>query len=162
MKRRHNLYQNINGTKNHVKRVIKTIPIIFITKPTLTMSKNLIFPLAKTIAFGGVPIGNIPATLAAKAMGTPNNKGLMCRASAIEETTGANTMTCATLLITSLIKIDVMVTNKTSKKILLENCDNHMPSFSINPAFSRPLARLIPPPKSNKNTPCHFSGIVPL
>ena len=82
-----------NGIKNQQKTVIKTTATRFITNPALAICLNLICPLAKTIAFGGVPIGIIPATLAANAIGIPNISGLIPIASANEETTGAKTIT---------------------------------------------------------------------
>ena len=51
------------------------VHIMFITKPVFIMSWIFMCPLAKTMAFGGVPIGNIPAQLAPKVMGIPNING---------------------------------------------------------------------------------------
>ena len=99
--------------------VISTADTMFMTKPVFTMSFNCSLPLAKTMALGGVPIGSIPAQLAPNVMGMPNNYGLICKASEMPATTGANTITCAMLLMISLIKMETMVTVKTSSKILV-------------------------------------------
>ena len=73
------------------------------------------------MAFDGVPIGNIPAQLAASVIGIPNKSGFIPMASANAETTGANTITCATLLITSLMKSKTVTTTSTKIKPLPEN-----------------------------------------
>ncbi len=109
------------------------------------------WPLEKTMALGGVPMGIMEAQLAARVMGMPNIKGLTPIASAMPVTTGANTITWATLLITSLIKIDSTATATMSKsKELPENPANHFPSIPIRPAFSNAVASVMPPPNSNK------------
>ena len=74
------------------------------------MSLILICPLANTIALGGVPIGSIPAQLAPKVIGIPNNNGSIFSAKATDVITGAITITCATLLITSLRNMENVVT----------------------------------------------------
>ena len=55
--------------------LINRILIIFIINPVFSISFNSIFPLENAMAFGGVPIGNIPAQLAPKVIGMPNNNG---------------------------------------------------------------------------------------
>ena len=80
--------------------------MMFITNPVLAMFFKVRCPLANTIAFGGVPIGSMEAQLAARVMGIPNSTGFICKASAIPAITGANTITCATLLMISLRKIE--------------------------------------------------------
>ena len=77
------------------------------------------------MAFGGVPIGNMPAQLAASVIGIPNKRGFIPMASANAETTGAKTITCATLLITSLMKSETVTTTSTNKNPLPENCASH-------------------------------------
>jgi hypothetical protein len=72
------------------------------------------------MALGGVPIGNILATLAPNVMGMPNDNGSIFNAIAIDEITGANTITCATLLITSLKKTERVVTTKIINNKLVE------------------------------------------
>lgn len=72
------------------------------------------------MALGGVPMGNILATLAPNVMGIPNDKGSIFNAMATEEITGANTITWATLLITSLKKTESVVTTKIINNKLLE------------------------------------------
>lgn len=73
--------------------MIKTMAIIFRTKPVSTMSLKRMWPLAKTMALGGVAMGIMPAQLAASVMGMPSNTGLRCRLSAMADTSGAKTMT---------------------------------------------------------------------
>ena len=92
--------------------VMMMMQMMFSTNPALIMSFIFMYPLAKTIALGGVPIGSILAQLAPKVMGMPSNKGSMCKEMASEEITGAITITCATLLITSLKNIEAVVTIK--------------------------------------------------
>src|SRR6476646_8768713 len=104
------------GIRNQLNKLIRIMEMIFIMKPVFTISFNFNLPLAKTIALGGVPIGNMPAQLAASVMGITNIIGFTCSASANEETTGANTITCATLLITSLMNIERTVTATTKRK----------------------------------------------
>ena len=87
-------------------------------------------------------MGIMEAQLAASVIGIPNNKGFICIASANEETTGAKTITCATLLITSLRKSEIKVTRKIIIKSLTANCANHWPNCSIRPAFSSGYIRL--------------------
>ena len=62
------------------------------------------------------------AQLAASVIGIPSNSGFIPIASANDETTGAKTITCATLLITSLIKSETTVITNTNKNPLPENC----------------------------------------
>ncbi len=66
-------------------------------------------------------MGIIPAQLAAKVIGLPSKRGFIFSAIASEATTGAKTITCATLLITSLIKIERMTTIRTRRKPFPEN-----------------------------------------
>ena len=68
------------------------------------------------MALGGVPMGNMLAQLAPNVMGIPSNNGSMPKAIAREETTGANTITWATLLINSLTNTDIRVIMNTSRK----------------------------------------------
>ena len=56
--------------------------------PALTMSFIRIYPLEKTIAFGGVAIGNINPMLAAMVTGIAKRIGLICIPSAIPKITG--------------------------------------------------------------------------
>ena len=91
---------------------------MFMINPVFIMSNNFRFPLLKTMAFGGVPIGSIDAQLAASTIGIPSKIGFTCNASAMPATTGAKTMTWATLLITSLKKIEISAI----KKISNNNC----------------------------------------
>ena len=60
-----------NGSRNQQNKVISITATIFITNPAFVICLNLIWPLANTIAFGGVPIGNILAQLAASVIGIP-------------------------------------------------------------------------------------------
>ena len=64
------------------------------------------------MALGGVPMGSMLAHEAARVMGMPSKSGWMCAASASPLTTGANTITCATLLITSETKMEMTVSIK--------------------------------------------------
>ncbi len=64
------------------------------------------------MAFGGVPIGNMPAQLAPNVMGMPNKSGSIFKARANDVITGAITITWATLLITSLRNIEKVVTTR--------------------------------------------------
>lgn len=70
------------------------------------------------MALGGVPIGSILAQLAPKVIGMPSKSGSKCKEMARAEITGAITITCATLLITSLKKTDAVVTIKIIKNVL--------------------------------------------
>ena len=90
--------------------MISITATIFITKPALVICLSWICPLANTIAFGGVPIGSMLAQLAASVIAIPSISGFIPIATASEDTTGAKTMTCATLLITSLKNIVIIVT----------------------------------------------------
>ena len=100
----------IMGCMSQQNKVISNIEMMLSTKPAPIMSFNLMCPLANTMALGGVPLGSMLAQLAPKVIGTPNNNGSICRAVANELTTGAITITCATLLITSLKNTESVVT----------------------------------------------------
>ncbi len=63
------------------------------TKPAFIISFIRIWPLANTMALGGVPMGSILAQLAPKVMGMPNNNGSRPKEIAKEEITGAITIT---------------------------------------------------------------------
>ncbi len=82
--------------------------IIFNTKPAFSISVNRTYPLPNTIALGGVPTGIMDAALAAMAIGKPSRIGSICSASANAANTGAITITCAVLLISSLRKIEMI------------------------------------------------------
>src|SRR5678809_1031542 len=99
-----------NGNKNQQKSVIKTMATRLITNPAFIISLIFIWPLANTIALGGVPIGIMLAQLAANVIAMPSTNGFMPTESARLQTTGEKTITCAILLITSLIKSEMMVT----------------------------------------------------
>src|SRR5688572_19561262 len=64
--------------------------------------------------------------------------------------TGVNTITCAILLITSLMKSDTKVITSTSTKPPSENPATQSPSNWINPAFCKAEASAMPPPNNNK------------
>ena len=108
----------IIGCSNQQNSVIKIMQTMLSTMPAFSMSFILIWPLAKTMALGGVPMGNILAQLAPSVMGMPNKSGSMCSATATDEITGAITITCATLLMTSLKKMEKVVTMRIIKKVL--------------------------------------------
>ena len=80
--------------------------------PAVAICFIFIWPLAKTIAFGGVEIGIINAQLEAIVAGITNNSGGISRLVPIPITTGKNIVTKATLLITSVKKStkDVIMT----------------------------------------------------
>lgn len=71
--------------------------------PALTISFTSIKPLAKTMAFGGVAMGSIKAQLLAIVTGMSRYTIGIPRPIAIPATTGANTATKATLLMSSVI-----------------------------------------------------------
>ena len=93
--------------------------MMFIRKPVLAMSFSVRWPLANTIALGGVPMGSIDAQLAASVIGIPSSTGFMWSASAMPAMTGANTITCATLLITSLKNIEISAIRNMSNSRLV-------------------------------------------
>ena len=66
--------------------------------PAFTMSFILIYPLEKTMAFGGVAIGNMKPILAASVTGIANKMGLIAISSEIPKITGTKIWTSATLL----------------------------------------------------------------
>ena len=84
--------------------------IILSTKPVLSISVTLIWPLANTMALGGVPIGSMLAQLAPNVIGIPSTNGSKFIETAREVITGANTITWATLLISSLKNTERVVT----------------------------------------------------
>lgn len=65
----------------------------FKTNPARSIDFKGIKPLEYAIAFGGVPIGNIPAQLAARVIGIPSIMGGICNAIAKDAKMGAITMT---------------------------------------------------------------------
>ena len=105
------------GTNNQQNSVINTTQIKFNTNPALSILPNLICPLANTIALGGVPIGSIQAQLAPSVMGIPNSNGLICKASATADITGAITITWAILLVTSLRNTEMSVTTNINTRM---------------------------------------------
>ena len=78
---------------------------MFKINPILAIWLTLTWPLAKTIALGGVAIGNIKAQLAAMVIGINSCNSGISIPIAIPAITGARTVTRATLLINSVIKI---------------------------------------------------------
>lgn len=72
----------------------------------------LIRPLAKTMALGGVDIGNIKAQLAAIVTGIHSCMGAMPAPTAMAPTTGRNIVTKATFDITSVRNKETVVSPK--------------------------------------------------
>ena len=77
--------------------------MMFNKTPALTICFTLIYPLANTIAFGGVAIGNINAQLDAIVTGIKTYNSGTPKPIAIPAITGAKTATNATLLINSVM-----------------------------------------------------------
>ena len=91
------------------------------------------------------------AQLAASVIGKPSNIGLIPIASAMPAITGEKTITCAILLISSLMNMDkiVIITTKTNPSLPPKPA-SHLPRLSIRPAFSSAPASAIPPPNNNR------------
>lgn len=87
---------------NMLKPVKTTIQAIFKNRPARIISCCLIWPVAKTIAFGGVATGSIKAHEAAMAINTDRITGDMPNASATEANTGISKAALAVLLANSV------------------------------------------------------------
>lgn len=86
-------------TQNNMLNPVKTIiQAIFKNRPARIISCCLIWPVAKTIAFGGVATGSIKAHEAAMAINTDRITGDMPNASATEANTGMSNAALAVLL----------------------------------------------------------------
>ena len=77
--------------------------------PDFTICGTETCPLAKTIAFGGVAMGNINAQLEASVMGIMRERTGLPSPKAIPAMTGRNTVTKATLLMSSVMKRTNMI-----------------------------------------------------
>ena len=97
---------------------MKKMLMTFIKNPVFSISFKAICPLENAMALGGVPMGSMPAQLAPRHIGMPSSNGLMFNETAKDVTTGEKMITCATLLITSLIKTDNVVIKSISKNKL--------------------------------------------
>lgn len=82
-----------------VTKVIKTIAMIFNTKPERIMSRICICPEPNTIAFGGVATGIINAQLHAMAAGITHTNGVPVTDSATGPSKGKKPAAVAVLLV---------------------------------------------------------------
>ena len=124
-------------------------PIRFKTKPSLAIRLVLNRLVLKTIVFGAVATGSINAQLALIAAGTINKAGSMPVAIAAAARIGIIKLVVAVLLVISVRKVMVrqMVAN-ISKICQLAIPESAVPSASLRPETTKPLAIAIPPPNN--------------
>ena len=110
-------YPNTHSTKLKAALSNTITDMILSQIPTRTICVILIWPLEKTMAFGGVETGIIKAQLAAIVTGIESNKGLILVPTAIVITMGMNIVARATLLISSVINSMVAIRIRKIKRI---------------------------------------------
>jgi len=91
------------------------IPRMLSVMPTLAISEILIFPVAKTIAFGGVEMGNIKASDEEIVAGIINLIGAKPNALLNEATIGKNVDATAVFDENSVVATTMVQTTKISK-----------------------------------------------
>ena len=89
----------------YTKNVININPIIFMTMPIRTISRIRIYPLPKTIAFGGVATGNIIAEEAEIVAGIINSMGFILSAMPRLARIGRIVVAIAVLVANSVVRV---------------------------------------------------------
>ena len=106
----------------------------FNTKPALTISAIFSLPELNTIALGGVATGIIKAQLAAIAAGITSIEALVSNDTATGPRSGRKAAAVAVLLVTSVRKIIIVVTNTiSSSKLMAPNAPTWLAIKSANP-----------------------------
>ncbi len=98
-------YDQTNGTNNVVNAVTNTIPIISSGRPARAIFGIVTYPLAKTIALGGVPTGITKPKLVAIVSGIISKSGSIPIDVAKDAEIGISKAALAVLLTISLVKI---------------------------------------------------------
>lgn len=98
-------HDQTSGTNNVVNIVTNTIPMISRGRPARAIFGTVTYPLAKTIALGGVPTGITNPKLVAIVSGIMSNSGSIPIAVAKDAEIGINNAALAVLLIISLANI---------------------------------------------------------
>ena len=123
-------------------------------KPTFAISTCLTWPVANTIAFGGVAIGNIKAQLAPQAMMAARAIGGKFKVCATEITIGIINAALAVLEVNSVRNMMNALTTKhsTHSGFSLVNCTMVSAMILLAPESFMTILKVNPPPKSI-NTP---------
>ena len=105
-----------NGTSNVVRAVTNTIPIISSGRPARAIFGIVTYPLAKTIALGGVPTGITNPKLVAMVSGIMSNNGSIPRETDKDAEIGINNAALAVLLTISLVNIATATITKITRR----------------------------------------------
>jgi hypothetical protein len=109
-------HDQINGTSNVVNMVTNTIPIISSGRPARAIFGMVTYPLAKTIALGGVPTGITNPKLVAIVRGIMSNRGSIPRETARDAEIGINNAALAVLLTISPTNIATATITKITRR----------------------------------------------
>ena len=127
---------------------------IFKIKPTFAMSAGFTWPVANTMAFGGVAIGNMNAQLAPQAMMAARAIGGKFKVCATEITIGIINAALAVLEVNSVKKIikALMAKHNTHNGFSCVNCTMLSAIILLAPESFMTILKVKPPP-NNINTP---------